>query len=142
MSDTNEFPLWSTELYPDFDTRTQRWYVAWDDDGTRCADSDPESDFYCPVPESFATEAGAAAAIAVLKVWEAPIANEEEVLGFAKLRATPEWAALAPHLPHSFIGKYTEAMFAEAAEYGMDGGQRGAFKHYEIMVAAGVQVQE
>lgn len=138
-----ENELWSSTLYPHFDTRNHVWVIAFDDDGQRWASAYPVDDFWVPTPDSFTNEAGVEAAIAVLKVWEAPVAasDDGELLPFDELRRTPEWAALVPHFPSTKIGAYTEAEFSEAEDIGMTGGLPGAYDHYLAMVEAGVQVE-
>ena len=121
--------------YPHHDTViTGEWVIAFDDDGQRWMSSSPEDDFYAPVPDSYKTEEGAKAAIAVLKAWTAPVGNNEEVLAFDVLRATPEWTELEKHMGDSSIGDYEEHEFTEAEEYGMSGGLPGAYAHYRYMV--------
>jgi hypothetical protein len=136
------FESWSSTLYPYYDGKVARWVVAFDDDGQRWAESTPESDFYAPVPDDYATEAGAAAAIAVLKAWDAPVAEDKGVLEFEALRATSEWAALVPHFAGATIGNWEEQLFLDAADYEMTGGLPGAYEHYRVMVDAGVKVTE
>ena len=134
------FPLWSTTLFPHFDARTQSWVIAFEEDGIYYTDFNPEADIFAPVPDTYATEAGAAAAIAVLVAWEAPVANDLEVVAYPALHATPEWAALLPHLPGATIGSFTAADFADAADMEMVGGLPGTAAHYAALVAAGVKV--
>jgi len=136
----NEFALWSTTLYPTLDN--DGWFViAFEEDGEYYTTSDPEADFFAPVPHRYSSVYAVEAAIAVLKVWEAPVANDENCLSFDVLRATPEWAALLPHLAGAFIGNYTEENFNEATAMGMVGGVPGAYVHYRAMVDAGVKVE-
>jgi len=145
MDEAYVFEPWSDTLYPEFDERTQRWVIAFDEDGTHYAESTPESDFYIPVPDEYATKEGAVAAIAVLTAWEAPMAannGDGEMLGFEALRATPEWAALVPYLPQSWIGNYAKGLFEDAADYTMVGGLPGAYEHHLATLAAGAQVRQ
>jgi hypothetical protein len=130
------FELWSSTLYPFLDPRTQRWVIAFDEDGTYYGSSNPGDDFYMPVPDSYATKAGAEAAINVLKVWDAPVARDEQVLDPARLRATPEWRALVPFFPEAEIGLYSKEEFDEAFE--LTGANADALEHYHIMLWAGI----
>jgi hypothetical protein len=134
------FELWSSTLFPHQNNRDGRWYVAFEEDGYYYGSSDPLDDFYMPVPDSYATEEGAEAAIAVLKVWDAPVANDDAVLDPDRLRATPEWDALAKFFPEALIGDYDQDKFDEA--FDLTGAHAGADEHYRVMLLTGVPVSK
>jgi hypothetical protein len=132
--------LWSDDLTIHRDD-SGYWVIAFDFDG--CTDyvgANPESDFFVPVADYYDTTEAANAALAVIKLWESPVARGGKCLSFEELRATPEWVAFVPHLPNSFVGQYDQGLFEDAADYGLTGGNPGAFEHYEAMLGAGVQV--
>jgi hypothetical protein len=128
--------LFSNRVYPHLDAGSANWVIAFDEDGRYYADAMPGSDFYIPVPDAYATREGALAAIEVLKVWDAPVANDDDVLGFDALRVTPQWAALVPHLPQAIVPDLTDFDFNDAMD-----ALPGAYAHYRAMTAAGVQVR-
>jgi len=125
------------ELYPHLDARTANWVIAFDEDGRYYVDAMPNSDFYVPVPASYATREGAEAGIAVIKVWQTPVERDENVMGFEALRATPEWAALLTHvhMRQAIVPDLSVFDFEDAPD-----ALPGAFEHYRAMTLAGAQV--
>jgi hypothetical protein len=126
------FELFSHRLYAHED-RPGVWVLAFDEDGRYYADSDPESDFYIPIPDQYTDRESAEAAIAVLKVWEAPILNEEDCLSGQELVKTPEWAAFAGCLPGSSIAYATEDMYEDRSP--------GCFWLYQKIILEDVTVR-
>ena len=108
----DDIELFSHRLYS-YEDRPGVWVLAFDEDGRYYCDSDPLSDFYVPVPHQYPSREAAELAIAVLKVWEAPVADDEDCLSGQALVKTPEWAAFAPHLAGSKIVEATEDMYED-----------------------------
>lgn len=108
----SDIELFSLRVFPHL-AATGKWVIAFEEDGMYYTDSYPQSDFYVPVPDAYATREGAEAAIEVLKAWEAPVADEQDCLTMADLYRTPQWAALVPHLPGASIGRYPADDYAQ-----------------------------
>jgi hypothetical protein len=94
-------------------------------------DCNPFDDLYAPIASSYATQAGALAAIDVVKAWDAPTANDLPVLALDALRATPAWALYLPYLQQAEVGVYGDADFDNCDLL------PGTLAHYQAIIDGG-----